>query len=109
MRRIPSSSTLTDYILFGASLLWFTLYPLYPGGPPDIDELKYPLFNSLFRVIKKLATGVDNNNKQSNIKFAIINTKSPTKALSIFFDIARLYSFSRVCAFGRQFRNKVPI
>ena len=100
MRRIPSLETVKDFILFGGPVLWFSLYPLYPGGPPDIDELKYPLFNSLFRVIKKLATGVDNKNRQSNIKFAIINTKIPTKALPILFDIARLYTFSRVCAFG---------
>ena len=42
-----------DYILFGALLLWFSLYPLFFGGPPDIDELEYLLLNSLFRVIKK--------------------------------------------------------
>ena len=95
-----SSSTLKDYILFGAPLLWFSLYPLYPGGPPDIDELKYVLLNYFIKVIKKLATGVDNKNRQSNIQFAIINTKIPSKAFSIFFDIARLYTFSRVCAFG---------
>ena len=100
LKRIPSFSTLKDYILFGVSLLLYSLYLLYYGGLPDIDELKYPLLNSLFKVIKKLATGVDNNNRQSNIKFAIINTKLPTKALSIFFEIARLYTFSRVCAFG---------
>ena len=100
MRRIPSISTQKDYIQFGASLIWFSLYRLYPGRPPNIDKLKYPLLNSLFRVIKKLATGVDNKNRQSNIKFVIINTKIPTKALSIFFDIARLFTFSRVCAFG---------
>ena len=45
---------------------WFSLYPIYPGGPPDIDELKYPLLNSLLRVIKKSATGVDNEIRQSN-------------------------------------------
>ena len=70
-------------------MILFLLYPLYPGGPPIIDELKYPLLNFLFRVIKKLARGVNNKNRQSNIKFAIINTKIPTKALSIFFDIPR--------------------
>ena len=56
---MPFSSTLKNYLLFGASLLWFSLYPLYFGGQPDIDELKYQLLNSLFRVIIKLATGVD--------------------------------------------------
>ena len=30
-----------------------------------------------------MATGVDDKNRQSNIKFAVINTKIPTKALSI--------------------------
>ena len=69
-------------------LLWFSLYPLYPGTSPNIDELKYLLLNYLFRVIKKLATGVDNKNRQSNTKFAIINTKNFTMALSILFDIA---------------------
>ena len=49
---------------------------------------------------KTLATGVDNINRQCNIKFAIINSTITTKALLIFFDIARLYSFSRVCAVG---------
>ena len=79
-----------DYILFGGPVLWFSLYPLYPGGPPDIDGLKYPLLNFVFRVINKLATGVDNKNRQSNIKLAIINIKIPSKAESIDFDIARL-------------------
>ena len=88
---------------------WFSLYPIYPGGPPDIDELKYPLLNSSLRVIKKLATGVDNQIRKSNRKLAIINKKIPNKAGSIFFDIARLYTFCRVCGFGSQFRNKVPI
>ena len=103
MRRIPSFSTSKDYILFGASLLWFSLYPLYPGGPSDIDELKYPLLNSLFRFIKQLATGVDNKNRQSNIKLAIINTKIFSNAVSIVFDIAKIYTFCRVGRFGSQF------
>ena len=55
---------------------WFSLYPIYPGGPPDIDELKYPLLNSFLRVIKKLATGVENEIRQSNRKLAIINKKN---------------------------------
>ena len=109
MRRIPSFLTLKDYILFGGPLLWISLYPLYPGGLPDIDELKYPVLNSFIRVIKKLATNVDNQNTKSNIKLAIINTKIPSKDVSIFYDIARLYTFSRVCTFGSQFRNKVQI
>ena len=90
-------------------MLWFSIYPLYPGGQPDIDGLKYPLLNSVFRVNKKLATIVDNKNKQSNIKLSIINIKIPSKAVSIFFDIARLYTFCRVGDFGSQFRNKVSI
>ena len=56
-------------------MLWFSLYTLYSSGPPDIDELKYPLLNLFLKVIKKLATGVDNVNRQSNIKLAIINSK----------------------------------
>ena len=56
-----------------------------------------------------MATGVDNKNRQSNIKLAIINIKIPRKAVSIVFDIARLYTFCRVGDFGSQFRNKVPI
>ena len=106
---IPFSSIPKDYILFGGFVYWFPFYPLYPGGPPDIDEMKYPLLNSLFRVIKKLATGVDNEIRQSNKKLAIINTKIPNKAVSIVFDIVRLYTFCRVCVFGSQLRNKVQI
>ena len=71
--------------------------------------MKYPLLNVFIRGIKRLATNVDNKYRQSNIKLAIINTKMPSKAVSIFFDIARLYTFSRVCALGRQVINKVPI
>ena len=89
-------STLKDYIQFGGPVLWVLLYPLYPGGPPDIDGLKYPLLNSVFRVIKTLATGVNNNYRQSYIKLAIINIKIPSKAVSIVFDIERLYNFCRV-------------
>ena len=59
--------------------------------------------------MKKLATGVDNEIRQSNRKLAIINTKILNKAVSIVFDIGRLYTFCRVCVFGSQFRNKVPI
>ena len=88
-----SYSTPKDYILFGGPVLWFSLYPLYPGGPPDIDGLKYPLLNSVLRVIKKLATGVNNKNSQSNIKLATINIRIPSKAVSIVLDIARLYTF----------------
>ena len=98
--RIQSSLTPKDYILFGASLLLFSLYPIYPGKALDIAERKYQLLNSLFRVIKNLATGVYNKNKQSNIKFASIQTKISTKALSIFFDIARLYTLFQICAYG---------
>ena len=47
--------------------------------------------------------------EQSNIKLAIIKRKIPSKAVFILIDIARLYTFSRVCAFGRHFCNKVPI
>ena len=90
-------------------MLWFSLYPLFPDGPPDIDELKYPLLDSFLKVIKKLATSVDNEIRQSNIKLAIINTKIPSKTVSIVFDIERLYTFCRVCVLGSQFRNKVPI
>ena len=90
-------------------MLWFSLYPFYPDGPPDIDELKYPLLDSIFKVIKKLAIGVDNEIRQSIIKLAIIKTKIPSKAVSIVFDIERLYTFCRVCVLGSQFRNKVPI
>ena len=109
MRQIPSFSTPKDYILFGGPVIWFSLYPVYPDGPPDIDELKYPLLDSFLRVIKKLATGVDNEIIQSNIKLAIINTKIPSRAVSIVFDIERLYTFCRVCVLGSQLRNKVPI
>ena len=56
-------------------MLWFSFYSLYSGGPPNIDALKYPLLNSVFRIIKKLATGVYNKNRQSNLKLAIINKK----------------------------------
>ena len=66
-------------------MLWVLLYPLYSGGPPDIDELKYPLLNFFLREIKQLATGVDNEIIQSNIKLAIINTKIFSNAVSIIF------------------------
>ena len=59
--------------------------------------------------MKKLATNVDNENRQINIKLAIINTKIPSNAVSIVFDIARLYTCWRVCALKSQFRNKDPI
>ena len=101
---IEANSVLFDserlYTIWRFVALLVSLYPLYPGGPLDIDELKYPLLNSLFRVIKTLAAGVYNKNRQSDIQFAIINTTIPTKTLSIFYDIERLYTFSRVCAFG---------
>ena len=90
-------------------MLWFSLYVFYPDGLPDIDQLKYPLLDSFHKVIKKLATGVDNEIRQSNIKSVIINTIIPKKAVSIVFDIERLYTFCRVCVLGSQFRNKVPI
>ena len=90
-------------------MLWFSLYPFYSDGPPVIDELKYPLLDSVLKVIKKLAIGVDNEIRQSNIKLAIINTKILSKAVSIVIDIERLYPFCRVCVLGSQFRNKVPI
>ena len=109
MRRIPSISTPEDYILFCGPLLWFSLYPLYPGCQPDIDELKYPLLKVFIKNIKRLATNVDNKNRQSNIKLAIINTTIPSKAVSIVIDIERFYTLARVCAFGLQFRNKVSI
>ena len=89
MRQIPSFFTAKDYILFGGPVLWFSFNPLYSGGLPDIEELKYPLLNSLLKVVKKLATRVENKNIQSNIKLAIINTKIPSKAVSIVFEIAR--------------------
>ena len=50
-----------------------------------------------------MTTGVDNENRQSNIKLAIINIKFPSKAVSIVCDIARLYTICRVCVFGSQF------
>ena len=56
-----------------------------------------------------MATGVDNKNRQSNIKLAIINKQIPINAVSFVFDIARLYTFCRVCAIWSQFRNQVPI
>ena len=74
-------------------MLCCSLYLLYPDGPPDIDEMKYLLSGSFLRVIKKLATGVDNKIRQSNIKLAIINIKIPSMAVSIVFDIERLYTF----------------
>ena len=43
------------------------LYSFYSYSPPNIDKLKYPLLNFLIRVIRKLATNVDNKNRQSNI------------------------------------------
>ena len=55
--------------------------------------MKYLLSGSFLRVIKKLATGVDNKIRQSNIKLAIINIKIPSMAVSIVFDIERLYTF----------------
>ena len=93
MKQIPSFSTPKDYILFGGPVLWFLLYPFYSDGPPDINELKYQLLDSFLKVIKKLAIGVDNEIRQSNIKLAIINTKILSKAVSIVFDIERLYTF----------------
>ena len=109
MRRIQSFSTPKDYILFGGPVLWFSLHSFYPDGPPDIDKLKYTLLDFFLKVIKKLAIGVDNEIRQSNIKLAIINTRIPSKAVSIVIDIERLYTFCRVCVLGSQFRNKVPI
>ena len=58
-RKIPikANSVLIDsesYIIYGGPVLWFSLYPLYPGGPPDNDEGKYPLlyfFNQRFNQI----------------------------------------------------------
>ena len=44
-----------------------------------------------------------------NIKLKIINTKILSKAISIVFDIARLYNFCRVCIIESQFRNEVLI
>ena len=90
-------------------MLWFSLYPLYPGGPPDNDELKYPVLYSFIRVFNELAAGVDNNNRQTNIKLDFINTKIPCNTVSIIFEIGRLYNFCRVCAFESQFINKATI
>ena len=69
------------------------------AGSPIIDELKYPLVNSFLTVINKLATSIDNENRQSNIKMAIINTQIYSKSVSIVFDNLRLYNFRRVCVF----------
>ena len=68
-------------------------------APLESDPPGYPLLLSLIRIIKKLATGVDNENKQSNIKLAIINGKTPTTANSVLFNIARLYTVLRSYAF----------
>ena len=50
-----------------------------------------------------MATGVDNHNRQSNIKLAIINTKISSNTVLIFVKMNRLYTFSNVCAFASQF------
>ena len=71
-----------------------------PCAPLESDPPGYPLLMSLIRIIKKLATGVANKNKQSNIKFAIINTVIPTKANSVLFNIARLNTVLRSYVFN---------
>ena len=64
-----------------------------PGAPLKSDPLRCPLLFSLFRIIQKLATGVNNENKHTNIKLAIINRKTFTKANLVLFNIAILYTF----------------
>ena len=71
-----------------------------PGASLESDPPGYPLLLSLIRIIKKLATGFDNKNKQSNIKFAIINTEISTKANSVLFNIAILNTVLRFYVFN---------
>ena len=71
-----------------------------PDAPLESDPPGYPLLLSLIRIIKKLATRVDNENKQSNIKLAIINRITPTTANSVLFNIVRLYTVLQSKAFN---------
>ena len=89
----------------------------YTKAKLDFDFYKCLRLFSLFKVIKILATHVDINYRQSNIKLAIINTITLTKSNFVISDITNLctekqivkYNHLKLCFYSKQFRQKLPI